>query len=65
MASALIETARRFDTFKVNDDQNMASFERMCMLGKGLKAMADTPIMENDGTASKHIKAKISGYLVI
>lgn len=65
MASALIETARRFDIIKVTDDKNSVAFEQMCMLGKGLKAIADTPIMENDGTASKHIKAKISGYLAI
>lgn len=65
MATVLIEAARRFDDFKVNNDQNSAAFEKMCMLGKGLKSIADTPIMENDGTASKHIKTKISGYLAI
>ena len=65
MATALIETAQRFDVIKVNDDKNSVAFEQMCMLGKGLKAIADTPIMENDGTASKNIKAKISGYMVI
>jgi hypothetical protein len=65
MATALIETARRFDAIKVNDNNNQAAFEQMCMLGKGLKAIADTPIMEQDGTASKHIKSKISGFLEI
>jgi hypothetical protein len=65
MATALIETARRFDACKVNDDRNLKAFEQMCMLGKGLKAIADTSIMESDGIASKHIKTKISGYLAI
>jgi len=65
MAVALIETARRFDAIKVNDDRNSAAFEQMCILGIGLKRIADTPIMEGDGTASKHIKTKISGYLEI
>ncbi|QKJ67314.1 hypothetical protein HQN60_11735 [Deefgea piscis] len=65
MASALVETARRFESIKVNNNQNPVAFEQMCMLGKGLKAIADTPIMESDGTASKHIKAKIAGFLVI
>lgn len=65
MAAALTETARRFDDIKVNDNRNSVAFEKMCMLGKGLKAIANTPIMENDGTASKHIKTKISGYLEI
>lgn len=65
MAAALIETARRFDAVKVSDDSNPAAFEQMCMLGKALKAIADTPIMESDGTASEHIATKISGYLEI
>lgn len=65
MAIVLIETARRFDAIKVNDDRNSVAFEQMCLLGKGLKGIADTPIMENDGTASKNIKTKISGYLAI
>jgi hypothetical protein len=65
MASALIELARRFDDIKVTDSRNSAAFEQMCMLGKGLKTIADTPIMEDDGTASKHISAKISGFLAI
>lgn len=65
MASALIETARRFDAVKVSNDSNPAAFEQMCMLGMALKSIADTPIMESDGTASEHIKTKISGYLEI
>ncbi len=65
MVNALTETARRFDNVKVNNDRDSLAFEQMCMLGKALKAIADTPIMEDDGTASKHIKSKISGYLAI
>lgn len=65
MATALIETAQRFDAIKVNNDSNSVVFEQMCMLGMALKAIANTPIMENDGTASEHITTKISGYLAI
>lgn len=65
MAAILTETAQRFDKIKVNDNRNTAAFKQMCILGKALKNIADTPIMEDDGTASKNIKTKISGYLAI
>lgn len=65
MAAVLIETAQRFDNVKVNDDKNKKAFEQMLILGKALKNIANTPIMEDDGTASKNIKSKISGYLAI
>lgn len=65
MATVLIETAQRFDNVKVNDAKNKKAFEQMLILGSALKNIANTPIMENDGTASKNIKSKISGYLKI
>jgi hypothetical protein len=37
----------------------------MMLLGKGLKNLLDIAIMEQDGNATKNIKAKISGYLEI
>ncbi len=65
VASALIETARRFDTVKVHDVQDEAAFKKMLVLGSGLKSIANTRIMENDGTASKYIKTKVSGYMEV
>lgn len=65
MSAALEETAHRFDAIKVDDDRDPVAFENMCILGKGLKAIADTPIMNEDGTAAKNIQSKIAGYLEI
>ena len=65
VASALIETARRFDTIKVYDTQDKAAFDKMVVLGTGIKSIANTPIMESDGNASTHIKAKVSGFMEI
>jgi hypothetical protein len=65
MISALKKTAKRFDAVKVDNDKDAEAFEQMCMLGKGLKSIADIAIMNKDGTASEHIKATISGHLTI
>lgn len=65
MSQALIEAAKRFDLIKVNDNANQAAFNQMLTIGKGIKNMANTPIMEENGTAVQHIKSKITGYLEI
>lgn len=65
MASALTGIAERFDLIKVSSNKNPDAFEKMFVLGIALKNIANTPIMENDGAASKHIKSKISGYLTV
>jgi len=57
--------AERFDEIKVNGNDDPESFERMIILGKGLKNLLDVAIMEKDGSATKNIKTKISGYLEI
>ena len=62
MASALVELANRFDAVKVDDSSDAAAFEQMCVLGKAIKSIADTPIMEEDGSASENVKSIISGY---
>lgn len=65
MGSTLIKLAERFDEIKVNGNDDPESFERMIILGKGLKNLLDVAIMEKDGSATKNIKTKISGYLEI
>jgi len=65
VSAVLSQMAKRFDTIKVNDDSNRQAFDQMVIIGKGIKSVLDTPIMEQDGGASKNIKAKISGYLEI
>lgn len=65
MASALTEIAKRFDLIKVSNNKNPDAFEKMFVLGMALKNIANTPIMEKDGAASKHIKSTISGYLTV
>jgi hypothetical protein len=65
VGAVLSQIAKRFDAIKVNDDSNSQAFNQMMIVGKGLKSVLDTAIMEQDGSASKNIKAKISGYLEI
>ncbi len=65
MISALRKIAKRFDAVKVNDANNLEAFEQMCLLGKGLKAIADVPVMNKKGDATANIKTKISGLLTI
>ena len=49
----------------LHDVQDEAAFKKMLVLGSGLKSIANTRIMENDGTASKYIKTKVSGYMEV
>lgn len=65
MQSTLTQLAQRFDAIKVNDDSNLPAFEQMIIVGKGIKSVLDTAIMEKDGSATKNLKSKISGYLEI
>lgn len=65
MQSTLTQLAQRFDAIKVNDDSNLPAFEQMIIVGKGIKSVLDTAIMEKDGSATKNLKSKISGYLEV
>jgi hypothetical protein len=65
MGSVLTALAQRFDAIKVNDDSNRQAFDQMVIVGKGLKSVLDTPIMEKDGSATKNLRNTISGYLEI
>ena len=65
LSAVLKQMAKRFDGIKVSDDSDIQAFNKMMLLGKGLKNLLDIPIMEQDGGATKNIKTKISGYLEI
>jgi hypothetical protein len=65
LGGVLIKMAKRFDVIKVDDDRNIADFNRMIAVGKGLKNLLDINIMEQDGSAAKNITTKISGYLEV
>lgn len=62
---ALTQMAERFDKIKVDDDRNPHAFDQMMIVGKGLKNLLDTAIMDQEGGAVKNISSKISGYLEI
>jgi hypothetical protein len=65
LSAVLKQMAKRFDALKVDNDHDLPAFNQMMLLGKGLKNLLDIAIMEQDGNATKNIKAKISGYLEI
>ena len=62
---ALNEMANRFDVIKVYDDSDAQAFEKMVVVGKGLKNLLSVAIMEESGAATKNIKSQISGYLAV
>ncbi len=65
LGTALTQMAKRFDSFKVNNDSNMQAFETMITVGKGLKNLLNIAIMDQNGAAIKNIKTQISGYVEI
>ncbi|RMT79099.1 hypothetical protein ALP41_00749 [Pseudomonas savastanoi pv. nerii] len=65
MAATITELVKRFEAIKVNDDSDSAAFERMVVLGTGLKKVLDVPIIAADGSAAKNIKGTISGILTL
>lgn len=65
MAKTISELAERFEAIKVKDDSDPKAFERMMVLGIGLKKVLDIPIITEDGSAAKNIKSTISGILTL
>lgn len=65
MAKTITELVTRFEAAKVDDDKNAGAFERMFVLGMGLKKILDVPIIAPDGSAAKNIKGTISGILTL
>lgn len=65
MSATITELVKRFEAIKVNDDSDSAAFERMVVLGTGLKKVLDVPIIAADGSAAKNIKGTISGILTL
>lgn len=65
LGAALNQMSLRFDTVRVHNDDDPQAFEKMIMLGKGLKNLLDVAIMDRDGAAVKNLKTQISGYIEI
>lgn len=65
LGKALNQMSLRFDTVRVHNDDDPQAFEKMIMLGKGLKNLLDFAIMDKDGAAVKNLKTQISGYIEI
>ena len=65
MSYNLCQLAITFERYKVYDNSDKSAFNRMYNLGKNIKDLLNTPIMEKDGTAVKNLGAKISGYMQI
>jgi hypothetical protein len=67
MSQVLSGLIDAFEQTKVPDDSNENAFVRMLAVGKALKEVLDTPIMEKDGNAVRDLKStlkvKISGLL--
>ena len=52
-----------FDRYRVNTMRDREAFRRMLLIGKGLKAALDVPVLDRDGRALPDIKARMSGCL--
>lgn len=65
MSSNLRQLANTFDKYKVSDNSDKSAFDRMLKVGKSIKALLDMPIIEDDGTAVKDLKVKMSGYMQV
>jgi len=72
MRTTLKEIVKHFNNCKVlTENGEKGSFTKLMVLGKTLKAILDTPIMENNGENTKDLKSKLksivrissSGYL--
>jgi hypothetical protein len=56
----LTQLVKRFEDVKVFDDTDANAFQRMLTVGKALKQVLDTPVIEKDGSAVQDIKQKIA-----
>ena len=52
-----------FYRYRVNTMRDREAFRRMLLIGKGLKAALDVPVLDRDGRALPDIKARMSGCL--
>lgn len=61
MERTIIKLANVFDKCKPEVECGWdEAFERMLVVGKALKEVLDTPILESDGSAVKNLKSKLN-----
>lgn len=58
----LLALAKRYDKLKVNDTGNKAAFGKMLQVGRAIKAVLDTPLMDKEGAAIIGLTAQLSGF---
>ena len=61
----LLETVKRFEKIKVDDNSNPQAFQTMMALGISLKKILDQPILNSEEKAVQGIRYKCEGYLEI
>lgn len=61
----LLETVKRFEKIKVNDNSDEKAFETMLAFGKSLKNILDQPILDSKGQAVSNLRYKLDGYITI
>lgn len=61
LANTLNRVVERFEAIKVNDDADADAFQQMLTMGKALKSLLDTNIMNEDGTPVMGIKQTCTG----
>ncbi|MBV5310741.1 hypothetical protein [Chromatium okenii] len=65
MYIAINKTSQQFDHIKVFDDSDFTRFEQMIKIGKGLKTLLDTAILDSEGNPVSNLKLETSGLLTI
>jgi len=59
MTRTLLQLVPFFDEAANNLSSNEASFQRLLTVGRGLKDVLETPILEKDGSATKNLESKL------
>lgn len=61
----LLETVKRFEKIKVDDNSDAQAFETMLAVGKALKNILDQPILDSERQAVENIRHKCEGHIEI
>lgn len=65
MGNVITEMVERFEKVKVDNMDDPDAFDRMMLVGKGLKQILAIPVIKDDGTANENIRMECSGYLAL
>lgn len=62
LSNVISELAIRYDSTKVDTVDDKARFKRMSDIGKAIKEVLNIPVLDEQGTATLGLSAKLSGY---